>query len=354
MSFYFLSGHRPTLRYEDLRLTAPCSERLWEAKTFETWQQLKVVESKKRTTMRFKDYVDRAMDPMTRPSLSHFAEDEYLYGLCAMQAWLHRNVDHDSAWGSTGLPHSKSITSDAGTTASGTAHWVSCLNSWRMNYEKGKATGFTLSSDLHAHVVDMNAWPLYHLSQLELRSDLHTIVELSNHKNPLTGIRRRLLEMKMMEWSKTVDARWALCHAVQMLKLFGGGINKNDPRSFDGDEDTKPHLSLVSMIALYLAGLVTWAYTRSVELCKDCTVSSSLEAAFTDREPFNLMTNDVAHPLLHWIEKGGPVVIGQSIICGCRLGNVIEYYRAVLAQGNEDWPCSQTMMLSLSTLKEQR
>ena len=104
VSFYFLSGHRPTLRYEDLTLTSPCSERLWEARTPESWQQAKSLESKKRTTRKFIDYVDQAMDPDGRARLGYHLEDEFLYGLCAMQAWLHQEVNRNRQWKPVGLP----------------------------------------------------------------------------------------------------------------------------------------------------------------------------------------------------------------------------------------------------------
>ncbi|RSM03389.1 hypothetical protein CDV31_010523 [Fusarium ambrosium] len=76
--FYFLQGHYPVLRYEELCLATPSSERLWEATTAEEWHEIKEIESKKRATMLFMTLMDTAMDCEGRDTLPPLLEDDYV------------------------------------------------------------------------------------------------------------------------------------------------------------------------------------------------------------------------------------------------------------------------------------
>ena len=307
--------------------------------------------------MKFINYVDQAMDPDGRSRLPYLVEDEYLYGLCAMQAWLHQDFNRNRCWKPCGLPvptRGASYPIDSSWSA---AYWATQLDSWKTKYDKDKATGSILSSRLHAEVVDMNARPLYHLSQLELRANLKAITELSMDTEHYTGVHRRHLEKQTMEWVGTMDARWALWHAAQVLKLWrereGGGHKANiDNDQNNTTERAEPRVGLVALIAIYEAGLVVWAYTRSVQVRDTCTMGSSLHTASVDSEPFDLLGENTAGPLLYWIEHGGRELINGSMVCACRLGDVIGFYESILARGSRHLRCGSQMAARLSKLKQ--
>lgn len=301
--------------------------------------------------MKFINYVDQAMDPDGRSRLPYLVEDEYLYGLCAMQAWLHHDFNHNRCWKPCGLPVPTRGASYDIDSAWSAAYWATQLDNWRTKYEKDKATGSVLSSRLHAEVVDMNAKPLYHLSQLELRANLKAITELSIDNEHYTGFRRRHLEKETMEWVGTIDARWALWHAAQVLKLWRERVDINNHQNIT-TEQVGPHVGLIALIAMYEAGLVVWAYTRSVQVCDACTMGSSLQTASVDLEPFDLLGETTAGPLLRWIEHGGRELINGSIVCACRLRDMIGYYESSLARGSRHWRCGSQMAARLSKLKQ--
>ncbi|KAL2208046.1 hypothetical protein CC79DRAFT_1333853 [Sarocladium strictum] len=85
MFFYYLDDRRTSLRYEDLKYSMPCSEQLWEAQTPAQWQSIKDFETNHTAHILFAEYIDHAMDATRRPALPHLVEDEFLYGLCALQ-----------------------------------------------------------------------------------------------------------------------------------------------------------------------------------------------------------------------------------------------------------------------------
>ena len=354
VSFYFLSGHRPTLRYEDLTLTSPCSERLWDARTPESWQQAKSLESKKRTTMKFIDYVDQAMDPDGRARLGYLVEDEFLYGLCAMQAWLHQEFNRNRQWKPVGLPVPSRGALQPMDSAWSAGYWARQLDSWRAKYETHKRAGPILSSRLHAEMMEMSAMPLYHLSQLELRADLKVIAQLSADEQHHSGLYRRQVESKTMEWAATADARWALWYAAQVLKSAR-------ERLADIQRDTTtpgtagPQLGLVALIALYEAGLVAWAYARCVQACDACAMGSSLQAFASPQssEPLELCAaaSSEERRLVQWVQHGGRGAINGSVVCACSQGEILGHYESCLARGSGHWRCGNELAKKLSRLK---
>lgn len=112
-----------------MNLTSTCSEQLWEAMTFESWQPVTIV-LEKRTTMKFVDYIDQAMDPERRPILPYLVEDEYLNGLCSMQAWVHRDSNIGRCWMPSGLPVPPRDASRPTASAWSATYWAMQLDSW--------------------------------------------------------------------------------------------------------------------------------------------------------------------------------------------------------------------------------
>ena len=354
VTLYFLCGHRPTLRYEDLNLTSPCSEQLWEAMTLDSWKQTMAIELGKRTTMKFVDYIDQAMDPERRPGLPYLVEDEYLYGLCAMQAWIHRDANNGRCWMPSGLPVPTRGASHPTGSAWSATYWATQLDSWRAKYEIDKPSGMILSSRLHAEVIDMNAMSLYHLSQLELRVDLKDITELSAGESSGSNVSRRKIESRMVEWAVTSDARWALWHAAQVLKLWRERVGHGNGHSGITMDHGQPRIGLPALTALYEAGLTIWAYTRSIQACGSCVMGSSLPATRSTAQPFDVFQGRKDHSFHSWVKHGGGELFDGSIVCACRAGQLIEYFQSSLAYGSRHWQCGFQMAAKLSRLRDAR
>ena len=318
--------------------------------TLDGWQQMMTIELRKRITMKFVDYIDQAMDPERRPRLPYLVEDEYLYGLCAMQAWIHRDANDGRCWMPSGLPVPTRGASHPTGSAWSAAYWAMQLDSWRTKYEidKHRSSGMMLSSRLHAEVIDMNALSLYHLSQLELRADLKDITELSAGESSGASVYRRKTESRMIEWAATPDARWALWHAAQVLKLWRERVGHGNMELGHG----QPRIGLPALTALYEAGLTIWAYTRSIQTCDSCVIGSSLQATSTTAEPFDVFQERKDHFFLAWIKHGGKESLDGSVVCACRSGELIEYCQSGLSYGSKHWRCGDQMAAKLSRLRD--
>ncbi|KAF5010152.1 hypothetical protein FDECE_3645 [Fusarium decemcellulare] len=232
--FYFLRGYSPLLRYDDLSLTTPCSQRLWEATTAEEWHEVNNIESKCRTAMQFMTLMDIAMDCEGRDTLPALLEDDYLYGLCAMQAWFLRDINkHRSRWQ---LPEACGIRSPPASSRA-IEYWASLLGVWRDCY-RDRAIGSLLSSQQHREVTKNNAMPLYHLSHMALRADLKAIRDLAIDRchQQYSGTCRRRRESRILDWVKAPDARLAMWHAAQILKLLGKAFNNEATQGSCGME----------------------------------------------------------------------------------------------------------------------
>ncbi|KAM5359144.1 hypothetical protein ACJZ2D_014683 [Fusarium nematophilum] len=333
--FSFLRGLGPTLRYDTLCLTLPCSERLWEAQTAKEWHRVKHIESKKRSPIYFMNLVDQAMDQEGRSKLPRLLEDEYLSRMERGQTLL-----------------ASGTTSCAGLSRS-IDFWTMQLTIWMECY-RNKALGSTLSSKSHRELCDISAVPLYHLSQIALRANLKAIKELSSeqrhHSHSVTF--RRQLEASTLEWVKTSDARLAMWHAAKILNLVQEKASHETEASNADVACVAPCLELIASIALYEAGLVAWAYSRSVQVCDACVIGSSLQAVSVGPDPFELFGTEQDGLFEEWLENGGRESIGGSIVCACRLGGVVGLYEAALLRCGSRWNCVSKMANSLSRLKQ--
>lgn len=303
--------------------------------------------------MKFVDYIDQAMDPERRPRLPYLVEDEYLYGLCAMQAWIHRDANNGRCWMPSGLPVPTRGASHPTGSAWSATYWAMQLDSWRTKYEVDKQTGMILSSRLHAEVVDMNAMSLYHLSQLELRVNLKDIAELSVGGRIGTGVYWRKIELKMIEWAATPDARWALWHAAQVLKLWRERVGHGDrgPYNLITMDHREPRIGLPTLTALYEAGLTIWAYTRSTQACDSCIVGSSLQTTTSPVEPFDVFRERKDNFFLSWVKHGGRESMDGSVVCACRSRELVGYYQSGLSYGSRHWRCGYQMAAKLSRIR---
>ena len=226
------------------------------------------------------------------------------------------------------------------------------LDSWLATYETHKRAGPMLSSRLHAEMMEMNAMPLYHLSQLELRADLKVMAQLSANRQHHTGLYRRQMESKTMEWAGTADARWALWYAAQVLRSARerlAGAQRDTTT-----ESAGPQLGLVALIALYEAGLVAWAYARCVQACDACALGSSLQARVAPSEPLDLCAaaGSEERRLVQWVQHGGREAIGGSVVCACSQGEILGYYESSLARGSGHWRCGHELAKKLSRLRD--
>ncbi|OJI96137.1 hypothetical protein ASPVEDRAFT_219967 [Aspergillus versicolor CBS 583.65] len=350
--FYFLRGYRPMLRYDEFCLTLPCSERLWEAQTAEEWHKVKLIESRKRNPMYFTHLVDQAMDQNCRATLPPLLEDEYLYGLCAMQAWLWQDAQrHRSRTESAGVRSNLQSKTPASFSRS-SEFWTKQLTLWKEGY-RDRVLGPELSSKGHRETLEISAIPLYHLSQIVLAANVETLKELATDSRlrPYSGTFRRQLESSTLRWVQTPDARLAVWHAAKILKLLRDKFCQQDTQG-NNPSSTIPHIGLIASIALYEAGLVVWAYARSVQVCDACSMGSSLQAASDSLESFELFGMEQDEPFRHWLEHGGRELMDGRSVCACNLSSLVGLYEAVLLRCGSQWRCVSQMAQSLSQLKQ--
>ncbi|KAI8675940.1 hypothetical protein NCS57_00496900 [Fusarium keratoplasticum] len=261
--FYFLQGHYPVLRYEELCLATPCSERLWEATTVEEWHDIKEIESKKRAAMLFMTLMDTAMDCEGRDTLPPLLEDDFVYGICAMQTWLWRDIKRHR-------PRLQVLQSSEGpgiisapASSRPIEYWSAMLTTWS-ECLRDRSIGSPLSSEKHRELLENCTPALYHFSQMSLRANLEAIQDLAmdRYRKQYSGPYRRQLESRILEWVRTSDARLALWHAAQVLKLLQETSDSMETR---GSSLTSWRIDFIAPLALYKAGLIVWAYARSIQ-----------------------------------------------------------------------------------------
>ncbi|KAJ5201060.1 fungal-specific transcription factor domain-containing protein [Penicillium cf. viridicatum] len=311
--FYFLCGYNPVLRYDELFLTTPCSERLWEAMTVEEWHEIKRLEAKTRIPMLFMTLIDIATDCEGRATLPPLLEDDFIYGLCAMQPWVLRDINkRRSRCQSLQTLEALGIHSPPASSRD-IEYWTMFLTTWRDCY-RYRAVGSLLSSQKHREMTENSAMLLYHLSHMSLRVNLKAIKDLAVDRchQPYSSIGRRQLESSLSKWVKTPDARLAMWHAAQVLKMLQK--TSDDKTSSEGSSGSH-RMDFMSFIALYEAGLVVWAYTRLVQVCDACSIGSTLQQAnATDRDPFELFEPQRGEGFRQWLNQGGTEQIQGTIL----------------------------------------
>ncbi|KAJ3460103.1 hypothetical protein MRS44_010970 [Fusarium solani] len=285
--FYFLQGHYPVLRYEELCLATPCSERLWEATTVEEWHEIKEIESKKRAAMLFMTLMDTAMDCEGRDTLPPLLEDDFVYGICAMQTWLWRDIKRHR-------PRLQALQSSEGpgiisapASSRPIEYWSAMLTTWS-ECLRDRSIGSPLSSEKHRELLENCTPALYHFSQMSLRANLEAIQDLAmdRYHKQYSGPYRRQLESRILEWVRTSDARLAIWHSAQVLKLLQETSDSMETR---GSSLTSWRIDFIAPLALYKAGLIVWAYARSVQVCDSCSMGSIMQPAVSTRtEPLDL------------------------------------------------------------------
>lgn len=340
MFFYYLDDRRSSLRYEALKYSMPCSEQLWEAQTPDQWQSIKDFESNNTAHIPFAEYIDQAMDATRRPALPHLVEDEFLYGLCALQSMSRRDSSRKS------FSFAPTLRSNS---AVGIAYWTLAFDSWKEEYRKRRAHGPILSSANHARHIDMNAMPLYYLSQIELRSEMAEICELSLLRQPLNTAYQEALQARVAQWSGTAHARWAMWYAVQVLRMMPWAEES-------GTRETQLEASsnLLAQIALYRCGLIAWAYSRfAPSTCVHATEhepGSTLIPFFAATTP-DLFSSSLGLEVRVWIEHGGEAFLKGGSLCFCNIGRTLGCYESALRRNHSNWRCGRYMAEALSRLK---
>ena len=188
------------MRYEELCLATPCSERLWETTTVEEWHEIKEIESKKRAAMLFMTLMDTAMDCEGRDTLPPLLEDDFVYGICAMQTWLWRDIKrHRPRLQALQSSEGPSIIS-APASSRPIEYWSAMLTTWS-ECLRDRSIGSPLSSEKHRELLENCTPALYHFSQMSLRANLEAIQDLAmdRYHKQYSGPYRRQLESRILE-----------------------------------------------------------------------------------------------------------------------------------------------------------
>ncbi|KAH7230330.1 hypothetical protein B0J15DRAFT_410766 [Fusarium solani] len=353
--FQYLCYYPPVLRPEELCLTLPCSNLLWEVPTLSLWLHAKLDEPKGRISRNFASLLFDAIsnDESRRARMPNLLEEDYLFGLCAIQPWIWEQVQrgrlsHQQPRGSLQRSDPSYLDCDAAPDKGlcDRSYWRHQLDLWRVSYDQDKELGFKSSSIFHIITLRFNCRLFYHLSYLALYTDLQLIDDISiNRSLPFSGAIRRKREAAAEAWATTSDARLAMWHAGQILKVWHEELTASTAKDFT------PGTDIISYVALFKAGIVTWAYTRATRSCDLCRIETELGQP-PAISVLDLTGNSEAADLETWIDGGGREAIGGTLVCACNLADLVGRFEECLG-GCPRGSSVRRMGETLASLKEQ-
>jgi len=181
---------------------------------------------------------------------------------------------------------------------------------------------------------------LYHLSHLQLYSNVRILSHLSKDLMPQSGLEgsgevhqqthlRRLAYVK--EWAKSSNSRRSLCHAAAILGFYR-----------DMSSSLREGIDPIIYIALTVSSLVVWAHgSFAIHNCQACNPElqiqdlpnqPSIELARWD----DITTGSALEKEKEdWIEAGGGLIfIHGTVLCRCTLVPTVSLYQSCLPN---DW-----------------
>jgi hypothetical protein len=181
---------------------------------------------------------------------------------------------------------------------------------------------------------------LYHLSHLQLYSNIRILSHLSKDLMPQSGLegsvevhqqahQRRLTYVK--EWAKASNSRRSLCHAAAILGFY-----------CDMSNSLREGIDPIMYITLTVSSLVVWAFDSfAIHNCQACN-PELLNQDLPHQPPVELATwGDITTgPALekvkeNWIETGvGLIFIRGTMLCRCTLVSIVSLYQSCLPN---DW-----------------
>lgn len=209
-----ITGHPPSLRVQELRLSLPVTENVWTASTFESRQQLCWFEPAGRAQTTLNAIVGDGLarsrswmpgDPTGMPPL--LPADNHLV-LCALQGeiWV-------AAHETQSLNHGSSNSISSWRVPESVNSWRRYLLNWHAHTQLGPST----------MLPDETSWDTlnqtqYHLCQLTL----HAPLQLLESRHWCIQCCRSNTTAMLRAWASSIESRRAVYHAAQLQRLHDG------------------------------------------------------------------------------------------------------------------------------------
>ena len=314
---------RPLLSSEEINLHLPCPDELWLNGDILAWQKFATGE-KDGSGMLYSNLARISMDrsePLPHLSLAEqdlilFASQESVWHFCHNPGLFDRMIGNKvkgeavptdpASDGDSSTTSSDKWTSDSGgageipTTQEDDLDFtlrkmsdlkleygrtVQSLQKWKKSFVSSIDTRQLQTNRYRL----LNSRLLYHLSFLRLKADIGSLVELTSNLSDPVQFPQAAVN-RVYRWCHTKNAEQALEHAIAIWLL----ISKESSRP----DESRAKFNISSLISLYHAAMVVWAYAGAHEALGNKSLQMSLQ----------LSSNMNSHPDMH-IYRGNSQVL---------------------------------------------
>lgn len=310
------------LRYEEMKLTLPASEAVWNCPSAEDIPGLLWDEPAGRSRTNFRDLVRNALLTIgTSHRNLRLQEVDYQLGLCALQplVWeLRDNVDDvDISVGSeTPQPPSTHPTRKA---------MLRHLDTFRQDVGKAAQNKDCVGGNLTHKMPSALTLTHYHLAQIVSQCSNSFLlsassVQQSNSTDSADWKHAKHLQ-NLEEWATSSGGRANVIHAAQLRRIW----SKASHAGVDGEQ------TLFVPNALLKSAVIICAFARKTQSCSRCCPISRSHEKEGDKGPaaiLDLERSDIERvtglPLgQKWVELGGPATCGRLPLCSCHYSEIV-------------------------------
>ncbi|KAJ5777441.1 hypothetical protein N7520_000687 [Penicillium odoratum] len=250
-----LFGHSPILSVNDLEMTLPCKEILWESLSPESWYDLCQRDSKSSSAHFLPTLKALLQDAITPAAYSEYARFILLHGLISLQTHLQSTsrLTMGIEKGSTEDPKSVSDPSGAkSSTLKASPPWANMIS-----------TAIAAWSDcllsLQPSLCLEAARPLYRMAQITLHVSMVDLLTLAMDPDHLGSAHARSTydeaKARMSAWATTKSAREAVRYSLLLVQetMFSG----HRYRASDDNIAPRPWCLYVAALTLWMYGVMT-------------------------------------------------------------------------------------------------
>ena len=346
------------MRFEELSLPLPCTERLWDAPSEQAWQYYTSNEPQGRLGKAFQQGCICIFNGSSEFDDLPLGLPDYEVGMCAMQSRL---------WEDTRKKHEfQRLEVDPTGTQQDWPFFAGAyaqsrpiqLEHWRKGAEECRHFGarenlFSPLTQIETNFTIMN---LYHMSHLRYHSDVALVRSLAEREDdPSQNSRRRQRrEILMQEWAATSDARLAVWHAAQLWRLHAEEVHFLLQQSSVVNPATR--------ICLFTASLVVWAFCRCTKVCDECSDAGGVVPVYGEppappmkQSAIELTRIDQLEDEYHnWVNGKARASVNGVILCASEVPLLMEEFRRVMATSKPEWSSYSSYLDVLDRLKEVR